>query len=408
MNKRSPDFSLDLSIGAIHLSIRAAKAVWIRWDFGKIFITRHGRKSDVEFGVRAEPQTVGAYSSVKKTKSRDSASIRLPSITALGSTRDVDGRPYVSANISLGFFVGVLKPAILDRLLSLHQRLGHDIMHLVDEYRDMVQKDLASRHEKSTSTSSSSQHDGSTSDSAPTRKMLMDIRLSVSGIRFGLRADDVATTLLFEALSLRGHATNMSTEDAAMLWRAKVDHFGLSLGHLGTTTISDDAEPIRNHRSASMVFDVDVQEIPSHKGISSQLNIYLSRAHTVMHVAALNELSDLVKSWQYDIHVLRDNRATEVAEVKSATSKLLKKLEAGDKPVRPEASWFASRLLTVELTGFGIAVPLDEAAAINLQRGDHSAGPALLFSIRVMSFQNRRNETARFKMQQMALQFLDK
>jgi hypothetical protein len=192
-----------------------------------------------------------------------------------------------------------------------------------------------------------------------------------------------------------------------MLWRAKVDHFGLSLGHLGSE-ISDGAEPIRKHRSAYMILDIDVQEIPSQKGIASQLNVSLSRVHTVMHVAALSELSDLVRSWQSDIHILRDNRASEVAEVKSTTSKILKKLEAGDKPIQPEESWFATRFFTVHIVGLGLAIPLDEAAAIDLRHRDNVSTPAMLFSIRVVSFQNRKNETARFKVQQAALQFLEK
>lgn len=401
-----PDVHLDLSIGKVHLQVRAAKAVWLRWDIGKIFITRHGCRSDVEFGVKIAPQTVGAFTTMKKTKDKDASSIRLPSFTAIGFHRTVDDRPHISATITLGFFVGVLKPAVLDRLLSLHQCLGTDIMHIVQEYRETVQKELNNRHAKYTSTASAMTDDA---EAAPPSglNLLMDLQVSVAGLRFGLRADDVATTLLLEALALRGQVTNTSTEHAELLWRAKVDHFGLSLGHLGTE-ISDEAEPIRKHRTAYMILDVDVQEIPGQKGLASQLNVSLNRVHTVMHVAALSELSELIRSWQSDIHVLRDNRATEVAEVKSTTSKLLKKLEAGDKPIQPEESWFASRFFTVNVVGFGIAIPLDEAAAIDLRHRENVSVPALLFSIRVLSFQNRKNETARFKMQQMSLQVLEK
>jgi len=398
---------LDLSIGEIHLSVRAAKAVWIRWDVGKIYVTRYQSGLDVEFGIRLAPQIVGAFTSMKKTKEKDASSIKLPSLTAIGSYRKVDNRPHISATITLGFFVGVLKPAVLDRLLSLHQRLGKDIMHIVQEYREAVRKELSTRHAKYTSTTSRETETSQTPKPAGL-PVLMDIHVSVAGVRVGLRADDVATTLLFEALALRGQVTNTTTDHAALLWRAKVDHFGLSLGHLLSSDISDYAEPIRKHRSAYMVLDIDVQETPSDANVASQLSVSLNRVHTVMHVAALSELSDLVRSWQSDIHVLRDNRASEVAEMKTTTSRIMKRLDASDKPVSPEDSWFASRLFTVHVVGIGLAIPLDEAAAIDLSQRDNVSVPALLFSIRVISFQNKRNETARFKVRQMALQFLDK
>ena len=406
-----PDVHLDLSIGAVLLQVRAAKAVWLRWEIGKVYITRHGCTDDVEFGVRIAPQVVGAYTTMKSTKDRDASSMRLPSLTTIGSHRRKNDRPHISATVALGFFIGVLKPAVLDRLLSLHQRLGKDIMHIVDEYRAIVRKELAKGHAKLASTNSTMSIETETSEPAvkPTFNLLIDLKLSAAGVRFGLRADDVAKTLLFEALAIRGSVSNTTTENSALFWRARAEHLGLSLGHLGSADISDAAEPIRKHRSAYMVLDVDIQEIPGHETVASQLNVSLNRVHTVMHVAALSEISDLVKSWQSDLHILRDNRADEVAEVKTTTSKILKKLEGGGgKPVQPEESWFASRLFTVHVLGFGMAVPLDEAAAIDLDHRQGLAVPALLFSIRVVSFQNRKNETARFRVQRMSLQFLEK
>lgn len=401
-----PQVQLDLSVGRLHLQIRAAKAVWLRWDIGKVFISRHGCESDIRFGLRFAPQTVGAYTTMKRSKDRGASSIKLPSFTAIGFHKTTNGRPHISATVTLGFFVGVLKPAVLDRLLSLHQRLGSDIMHIVQEYRETVRQELRSHQAKYAQRPPTTVSEDT--EPIPTGyKLLMDLQVSVAGVRFGLKADDVSTTLLLEALALRGQVTNTSTEHAELLWRAKVDHFGLSLGHLGTE-ISDEAEPIRKHRTAYMMLDVDVQEIPGQQGLASQLNVSLNRVHTVMHVAALSELSELIRSWQSDIHILRDNRASEVAEVKSTTSKIFKKLEAGDKPIQPEESWFANRFFTINLVGFGIAIPLDEAAAIDLRHRDNILVPALLFSVRVLSFQNRKNETARFKMQQMALQVLEK
>jgi hypothetical protein len=396
---------LDVSIGSVHLHVRAAKAVWLRWDVGKVYFSRQASQEDVRFGIRVALQLVGAYTSNRRSKIRDASTIRLPSLNAIGSHRSIKGRPHLSATISLGCFIGILKPAVLDRLLSLHQSLRTDVMDFVQEYRYSIRKALKARRKKDPPTSSvRSVSAGATGFS----KILFDLRLDVAGVRFGLKADDVASTLLFEAFALKGHATNQTTQDAAVLWRAKVQHFGLSLGHLGTADLPNEVEPSRKHRSAYMVVDVDVKEIPGAAGATSQLNVYLSRVHTVMHIAALSELSDLVRSWQSDVHSLRDHRATEVAEVREQTTRIFQNLETNEKTTTPEASWFANRLFTIDLTGLGIAIPLDEAAAIDLLQRESSTTPALLFSIRVISFHNRRNETARFKVQQTVLQFIDK
>lgn len=386
--------TVDLSIGSAEVQLRAAKGLWIRWEVGKVYLTRSGTNKQQNFGARLAPQLVGAYTTAKKTKTRDSSTIRLPSVSAIGKHWRHSDQHNLSATVNLGVFTGILKPAILDRLLSLHQRLGADMVEIIRQYRGGINGAVVTPKE------------GKPASAIPGPKTLLDLRISVAGVRFGLRADDVATMLLFEAISLQGYASNLTTHDASLQWRAKVDHFGLSLGHLDSDVLSEECTPTRKYRSASMVFDVDVQEIPGGPDAASQLNVYLNQIHTVMHVAALSELSDLVKSWAYDIHILRENRGTEVAELKEQTHKLIKRLEPDpEETVQP--SWFASRLLTVEITGLGIAIPLSEGTTIDLQRHHETPGPALLFSIHRISFQNRRNETARFQVHQTALQFLD-
>ncbi|WVW81321.1 hypothetical protein I302_103312 [Kwoniella bestiolae CBS 10118] len=393
--------AVDLTIEALHIQVRAAKALWLRWDIGKIYVSRQALDENVRFAMRVAPQVVGAYASLRKHKSTDSSALRLPSITVIGDTRTVDGRAHVSANIELGFFTGVLKPVILDRLLSLHQQLAADITQFVHDWQNDVTKAINQRHAKGISTASIDTTSTTQTDSPG---LLFDIHIGVAGLRLGLRADDVATTLLFEALAVKGRATNHLTEEHALHWRAKIDHFGLSLGHLGSQALSNDTEPIRTHRTAYMILDAEVQEVPPTPQSTSRLIINLSRVHTVMHPEALSELADLLKSWMSDLHTLRDHRSAEVAEVKVHTSKVLKRLESAEKVEHSEKSWFANRLVFVEVSGIGIAIPLVEGAAI----GDtiHSDLPALLYSIRVISFQNRRNETARFKVQNMALQFV--
>ena len=124
----------------------------------------------------------------------------------------------------------------------------------------------------------------------------------------------------------------------------------------------------------------------------------------------MSELSDLVKAWQSDLHVLKDNRADEMAEIKSTTSRMFKKLDAGSATV-PEESWLSTRLLSVQVAGLGLAIPLLDIRSMGRRGSEEPVQPivpALLFSIRAIEFVNKRNETARFTLQRMALQFAEK
>jgi hypothetical protein len=151
-----------------------------------------------------------------------------------------------------------------------------------------------------------------------------------------------------------------------------------------------------------MFLDVDVYEAPSDTGAPSKIGVSLSRIQTFMHIAALSEISDLVSSWISDVHILTDQRGEDVA-VKHQTSRFLKKIDTSD--AQPEDSWFATRLLKVDIASFGLAIPLGAQTAIDL-REQNADTPALLLSVRSISFTNRRNETARFSLQHIRLQFV--
>ena len=390
---------LDLSFESGTIQLRAAKAVWIRWELGSIFASQQCSGTNWTFGVKIAPQFIGAYTSWKQSRQSSGASIRLPSVAGNGSLADVGPDRCLSVDIKLGFFTGIMKPAMLDRLLSLHQRLGTDVSELINDYRQNSTKSPPSEKKPSSPSKLSLP--------ASERPMRQRIRAHITGVRVGLRADDVATTLLFEALSLTGQASNVGGNLDALRWEASVDHVGLSLGQLDTE-LSIDLEPIRKNRSAYMVFDVTAREKPAVEADAARLEVMLNHVHTVMHIAALSELSDLVRSWQSDIHILQSNRAAEMAEVRATTTRIFKQLEAEPVANQPVTSWFATRLLFVTVTGFGMAIPLNDGAAIDLEHRDNSAMPALLLAVKSVHFQNRKNETARFALEQMVLQLVDR
>lgn len=408
--------ALDVVVRSARLQARAAKGLWLGWDMGQVYAYRNGSPDHLQFGLQVAPQVVGAYPSVKRIKTKDSSVIHLPSITITATLRDQKRHPSLNANVKLGMFTGILKPAVLDRLLSLHQRLGNDVLAVIGEVRGSkestphleVPPTLPARPAKS--------------------PLVFRIQASVDGVRVGLRADNVPPTLMFEALRLQGSASNI--EASKLQWTAKANHVGLSIIRMADGPSYQAAEPLRGTRSVSMVLDISAEETPGTQRTPSKLNITLSRVHTVMHVAALSELGDLIRSWSSDIAVLRKVHHDEVAEVKEQTTRVLKKLDAAHKEkekerardrVSPSASvsgmsdsnatietWFASRVLTLEVTGIGIAIPLDEAAAIEVaKRAGGDAGPALLYSVRFIGLTTSRTETARFRVQNTLLQFVE-
>lgn len=403
--------ALDVVIRSARMQARAAKGLWLGWDMGQVYAYRLGSPEHLQFGLQVAPQVVGAYPSMKRVKTKDSSIIHLPSITITATHRDAATRPLLNANVNLGMFTGILKPAVLDRLLSLHQRMGKDVIAVIHEYRGFKP---ATPHLEAPSPS--------TRTKLP---LVFRVQASVAGVRVGLRADNVPTTLMFEALELKGSASN--AEASTLQWSAKANHVGLSIIRMGDGPSYQAAEPLRGTRSVSMVFDISAEEIPGSHRAPSQLNVNLTRVHTVMHVAALSELGDLIRSWSSDIAVLREVHQEEVAEVKEQTTRVLKKLEATSKEMKDKEknkdscslsgasdnsatleSWFASRVLTVEVTGIGVAIPLDEAVPIDVaSKAGGGAGPALLYSVRFMGLKTSRTETARFRVQQTLLQFVD-
>lgn len=395
---------VNLKIQSVRMQARAAKGLWLGWDMGEVFVWREGDNNDLAFGVRLDPQEVGAYTTAKRLRNKDASVIRFPSVNVKGTHRQVDLRPNLNADVNLGMFTGIIKPTVLDRLLSLHQRLGHDVLAVVREYRggETPSPQVSPTKPKVEKTS-----------------LVFRIQASVLGVRVGLRADNVPTTLMFEARDLKGSA---STETSALQWSAKANEVGLKLIRLAdgpAYQTYQTAEPLRGSRSASMAFDISAEEIPGTQHTPSKLNVNFSRVQTVMHVAALNELGDLIRSWSADISLLRKVHAEEVAEVKEQTARVLKKLDVGGSGKDAASitsssdgaasieTWFAQRVLTVEFTHIGIAIPLSDGATIDFSRSPLGASEALLFSIGFMGLTTSRTETARFRVHETALQFVD-
>lgn len=443
------------------LTLRAAKRLWVRWDIGSVFLSGTGTTTAHRFGVRIAPQLVGAYPSLRNDQAKDASKLQLPAIKMLGDRRSEGQDQSFTAKIDLGIFTGTIKPATLDRLLSLHHQMAAEFIELSRQYGAGVSKAIKSARSKSDApnrpnwllpktsreasgeatvtretvadsaviSSSSEDEDqpgprdatsvpiidgvnvieiGETNhdSAAPTGPPVsLNLRISVEGVRVGLRADNVASTIWLEAFDLTGHAESEDDEDRSVSWGARANHLGISLGFITADDGQGKDGSAQRYRSASASLDVKIQETAARPGSPCRLEIELSKVQTVMHVAALKELGDLVRSWSHDIRVLREMRAAEMAEVKAQTSKIIRKFETRETD-HSMSDWFAARVLTVIINSIGIAIPLDSETSIDMSDRDNRSGPALLFTIKTMTFENQRNQAAKFLLSHMMLQFI--
>lgn len=403
------DKMIDGFIGKARLQLRGSEKLWLRWDMNRIYGAFRGTPESSKFGGRIDPQTIGGYSQYECIRDKQASIISLPEITGTGNYHQEDDKRHLGMNIGIGMFTGIIKPIVLDRLLSLHQKVGKDVTSIIREMKatwgDKSPKSGSSRFLKAP-------------DSAPPKPALQwsfDAQTSIAGVRVGLRAENVPTTLMFEALDLQASASNVGRPSVE--WMAKANHVGLSLRRLREKdrhAMRSAAKPLDGPRSAYMVFDFSAEEIP---GNPSKLNIEFKTVHTVMHIAALSEVSDLIKSWSADLTVLREVHKDEVDDVKEEATKVFKKIEGshmstvstGTQESNATAieSWLKSRVLKLGVHGFGIAIPLDEDATIDLSKRYSTNVPALLFSIRAMDLKTSRTETARFKVLNTELQFVN-
>jgi hypothetical protein len=412
---RGRDLALDLCIKSMDFQARLAKTLRLGWETGKLYATRSGTDDYVQFGLLVDPQTLGLYPNSKRTK-KGSSVLRLPSIKVKGLYANSNDRRNMTADVRFGLFTGNIKPTVLDRLLLVHQQVGSDIVEAVSEY-------------------SSERTPSPVVITKPKKDpLLFNINASFEGIRVGLRADDVATTLLFEALNLELQTSVDNAVRSNLEWSLTANPVSLSLIRL-EDDLDHGTKPARGTRFMSMTCDVTARETAATETHPGKLNMRLARVHALMHLAALSEASELIRSWSSEITVLREVHRAEMEEVKAQTSKVLKKIDAARSssktsvvassadPITPSTdltivtdfknpsleTWLSARQIKFQIHDLGIAIPLGTASPIDVgwHESHKSSGPALLYSINDIALNTSRNETARFTVQQMSLAFVD-
>jgi hypothetical protein len=401
--------TVDIRLVQATMRIRASRALSLSWEIGGSIgsITRHLPEESLQwsYAVKLGPQALGVASSSSRAQTAgiptvdSSTLLRLPWVQVFGTHGIVTTlRPVEHVlSVSLGHITGTAKPALFERVLSLHEHLGHDIQSFIETWEK-------ARHKNPQTTEA-------VLDTGPGPSY--QVAVSVAGLYFSIRADGVASHVVLKTASLTGKVNNSTRQgQLGLSWSADVKDLALALGR--PTRLLDDPLESR-HSSAYMILSLNVEEVPSTRLGSAEtdaqeasLNISITPIHAVIHVAALSEVLDLGRTWSAELSELHSRRAPEVSEFRSHTTRVLKTLEPADSALS-DSSWFAKRTVTLQLAGVGIAIPLVEVSVMT--SGSEKQIPefsALLFAIHSVSFTNKRNETAKSTVQHLSLQFVSR
>ena len=395
---RAPYVIADIAIPRISLEIRVTRAMYIGWVIGKIVASHAGVSGQGAVHFRVASQTLSAYAKDRQPTEADS--LTLPAITLAGSMQSTPRGPQMSADVGLGYFSGEMQPATLKELLDLYQNLVKDVADTLEQSIRAIKLHLASSATPAPQIPDSGLPICLNADPGVKMPRIVDLRLTVAGARLALRASDLPTTLLFEFESISGRASNATAPDAPLQWDVKAQKLALALGHLDANQVM--AENITQSRFAHMDIDIEAFERPEKSDGSRSVGIAVRRVQSTINVAALGELSSLLRSWSAGYHNIRQERAGVLKDVRNDTRRMMEQIPY--EKVKP-ITWLAARTLQVDINNVAIAMPLVEMSS-QLSDEAGTTVPALLLSIVRIIAQTKKGESARLEIKDVALQLL--
>jgi hypothetical protein len=105
----------------------------------------------------------------------------------------------------------------------------------------------------------------------------------------------------------------------------------------------------------------------------------------------------------------QEQRAAELSDMRSKTRSLLKTFELDDgmQSMHNSKTWFSEKQITVKVTRFGIAFPL-EGSELLPSLNKSKAVRAFLFSIQDITFVTERTEFGKASLEKLSFQFIER
>ncbi|KAG8952761.1 hypothetical protein FRC04_003684 [Tulasnella sp. 424] len=389
-------YKVDVSLKNAQILLQVMHGTWLSWEISNTFAQSQGQYTEtmsLTFAVDLASQVIDIIS--QQTDSSPESAIRLP-LPRFGASGNFSPRQFVSS-VVLGRFDIKIKPQYVDDILAIQQKFGSDFAELLDLYTE----------KRSTAGSSAGP---SSAASLPT-----SAKLSIRLEGFGISLEGPSSTQYLNTAAVEG--TLWSDSGHGLIWDATVWSVSLSLAHHSTPHAVRSALD-RRFRSAYMdiAFTANNRRPEGSSDSDRYLQIRVSHVHAVMQAAAVGELGDLIDYVQAEMLLRKEQRATELAEIRKKGRLLKTKLEREPSMVEVAnpSSWLDEQIVDIEILSTGIAIPLSGDENVRpIHPRSHSISPliqttvkAFLFSISSITFSSQRYQRGDLSIREFALQFV--
>ncbi|CAM0134818.1 Macrophage colony-stimulating factor 1 receptor [Umbelopsis sp. WA50703] len=382
-------------------------------------------KQDLHFNTRAKAQS--------STDDPSTGSFAIPAIRCTGSMQ-VENRPRTAhggrgsisdmthlvqvsrlhSNISMDVVSLSLNVNMIDQLLTAQSLVGSEISDLVDVF-------TYSKHQTNATAPEEPQVvDTMKSNLKP--QMLFSVDFSLRGLQ--VAAASPAALGVFESSILRAYVSNDTSSksiNAPLIWKVIAHNFVLSLEHniVSNKAVANERRYKRN-RLAYISIDFAVQNYPTatssasldvqaeHEDNLMSFFVDVFKSQVVMQPIALGKLADLYLYYQRELARKEEMKKSEIDKLAANTRRIMSSLKVElPQPQETTISLWESKFISINISNFGVAVPLDSTDSAAGGAPSKDVG-ALLFSISSMHFMTKKIENSNANLSNIAIQFVSR
>lgn len=306
-----------------------------------------------------------------------------------------------------------LTASIIDNILTVQEHFGKD----VDELLQLIRSKRTTSEEAKADVSKQTLSPGKQPQLFDS-EMIWDVRVALRGFKVAIEGPQAIQWIEAELLEARARSSSAASS-LSLHWEAAVSNLALSLALResgGSPTLASD----RRYRLAFFRLDLSASNAVIHLSELPPASIYgdentphlhlrLPRINAVLQPTAIEALGDLIDFFQQEIE---DRRKAREAAMVALQERVVQTIdEIGSDEERSASSWFASCVLSLEISTLGVAIPLndDEVQELlpRLRRAKSAQSrPAFLMTIPTMTFAAQRGSAAYARVSQFALQFV--
>jgi hypothetical protein len=385
------------------------------------FVTRQKHKNKFEKFIEDETDDShhqkGAFTipAIRATGNIKSCEPRKPGVSSKKAAISSNA-PYkyskLESSVTLDFVKLSLNVNIIDNLLTAHSTLGSELNDILDIFL------FSSKRFKERGDASKEK----TFISSKNNDMLFyNLKISLRGLKISAMSPNAVG--FFETNILNGLITNVPTDfekPPKVQWKFSAQNFSLSLNH--KTGIIDTDNDIRKYRIAYIMIDLTLQNFKNRQENNSKSSegdesiesyfLKLLKVHAVMQPTALGRLMDLYIYYSGELERRKKMKASEINKLTTKAQRILNSLDVEMPKYKSKSkSFLDEKVLSLEITRFAIALPLDlHDDLISTNTSEHSSPvpqiPAFLFSISSMNFLTRKLKSNCAFLKDLSLQFV--